>query len=165
MSAATQGSEESGAEAETRDGSDSTVNFISDSDKSVEVIIGLYSDVTEEDLLGRSDDEEEEIFLNASTYTLVHETFSKDFYPELLTEFGKFEQATPAKDVIIEKEIDDGKSEKKVPALVTKESTESAEASKPTAKPEIRIRPISKEETEIPLYDNKFLVDLGLITC
>ncbi len=54
-------------------------------------------------------------------------------------------QATPAKDVVVEKEIDDGKSEKKLPvdkwksekklpALTEKESTESAEASKPTAK-------------------------------
>ncbi len=61
------------------------------------------------------------------------------------------------------KEFDDGKSEKKVPALLTKESTESAEASKPTAKPEIVTPPISKEETDIRLYDDKFLADLGCI--
>ncbi len=44
-------------------------------------------------------------------------TFSdmdEDFDPALPTEFWKFEQATPGKEVVIEKEIDDGKSEKKL---------------------------------------------------
>ncbi len=40
MSAATQGSGESGVESETRDSSDSTVVIISDSDKSIEVTPG-----------------------------------------------------------------------------------------------------------------------------
>ncbi len=73
---------------------------------------------------------------------------------------------------MVEKEIDDGKSEKillqeegkseeKVPALVKKESTECAEASKLKAKPEIVTPQIPKEETEVHLHDNKFLADLG----
>ncbi len=56
--------------------------------------------------------------------------------------------------------MEEGKSEKKVPALVKKESTESAETSKPTAKSEIVTPPITKEETEIRLHDDKFLIDL-----
>ncbi len=106
----------------------------------------------------------------------------KDFDRALPTEYGKFEQATPAKDVVIEKEIESGKSEKKLPtndrksekkiqieegksekkvqALVKKESMESADASKPTAKSEIVTPPITKEETQIRLHDDKFLIDL-----
>ncbi len=60
--------------------------------------------------------------------------------------------------------MEEGKSEKKEPVLVKKESTESAEASKPTAKSEIVTPPITKEETEIGLHDKKFLADLGHIT-
>ncbi len=167
MSAAIQGSEESSVKAETRNGSDYTVKAESESEKSVEVTPGSSGDVTEDDLLGRSEDEDGEIFSDCSTHTLIQETFSdmdKDFDPELPTEFGKIEQATPAKDVVIEKEIDDGKSEKKVTALVMKDSTESTEASKPTAKPEIVTPTIPKEETEIRLHNEKFLADLGRIT-
>ncbi len=68
------------------------------------------------------------------------------------------------KDVVIEKEIDYVKSEKKVPALVMKESTKIVEASKPTAKLEIMTPPIPKEETEIRLHDTMFLADLIRIT-
>ncbi len=45
-----------------------------------------------------------------------------------------------------------------------KESTESAEASKPTAKSEIVTPPITKKETEVGLHNKKFLADLGRIT-
>ncbi len=41
---------------------------------------------------------------------------------------------------------------------------ESAEASKPTAKPEIVTPMIPKEETEVHLQDDKFLADIGRIT-
>ncbi len=58
----------------------------------------------------------------------------------------------------------EGKSEKKVPALVKNESTESTDASKPTAKSEIVTPPITKEETEIGLHDKMFLADQGRIT-
>ncbi len=163
MSAATQGSEVSGIECGARYGSDSPI-IIDDSvsEKSVKVTPGSSGDVTDDELLGKSEDEEEEIFSDASTDTMVPDTYSdidEDFDPDLPTEYGKFEQATPAKDVVVEKENDNGKSEKKlpvdngksekklpveegksekqVPALVKKESTESAEASKPSAKPEI----------------------------
>ncbi len=169
---------ESCVEAETRDGSDSTVNLISASDKFIEVAPGSSVNVTEEELLRQREDEEEDIFLDSSTHTIVPDTFSdmdEDFDPELPTEYGKFEQATHVKDVVVEKEIDNGKSEKKlpfddgkfekkVPALVKKESTESAEASKPPAKPEIVIPLIAKEETDILIHNDKFLADLGCIT-
>ncbi len=70
----------------------------------------------------------------------VQETLSDvddDFNPDLPTEFGNID---PAKDVVVEKEnteIDDGKSEKKAPVLVKKESTESAKVSQPPATPKI----------------------------
>ncbi len=105
----------------------------------------------------------------------IGETFSdrdEEFDPDLPTRYGDISQATPVKDVVVEKEIDDGKSEKKlpvdegksekiVPALAKKESMESAEASKPTAKSEIKTPPINKEDSQVSLHDNKFLLDLG----
>ncbi len=82
------------------------------SEKSVEVTPGSTGEGTDDNLLGRSEDEVEEIYPDAFTHTIVPDTFSnidEDFDPALSTEYGKFEQATPAKEVVIEKEIDDGK--------------------------------------------------------
>ncbi len=137
MSAATQGSEEGCVEAETRDGSDSSVVTEKESEKSVDVTPRSSIDVTDDDLLGHSEDEEGEIFLDCSTHTLVQETLSDmddDFDQDLSTEFGTIEQATPVKDMVVAKEnteIDNGKSEKKVPVLEKKESMESTEVSQP----------------------------------
>ncbi len=64
------------------------------------------------DLLRKNEDEEEEIYSDASTHTVVPDTFSdmdKKFY------FKKIEQATLVKEMVVEKEIDDGKYEKKLP--------------------------------------------------
>ncbi len=50
--------------------------------------------------------------------------------PDLPTGYEESDQATPAKDVVIEKantEADDGKFEKKLPLLMKKSNTESAE--------------------------------------
>ncbi len=72
--------------------------------------------MTDDDLLGRSKDDEGEIFSDCSTHTLVQEDLSDmddDFDPDLPTEFGTIEQATPVKDMVLEKEIEKGKSEKK----------------------------------------------------
>ncbi len=48
-------------------------------------------------------------------------------------------QASPAKDKVAEKETNEGNSEKIVPALEKKDSTEGTEASKPTAISELNI--------------------------
>ncbi len=189
MSAATQGSEKSGVETGARDGSDSPI-IVDDSvsEKSVKVTPGSAGGVTDDDLLGRSEDEKD-VYSECSSYTMVGERPShpdEDFDPYLPTRYGDISQATPVKDVVVEKAIDngksekklpiddgksekklpieEGKSEKKVPALVKKESTESAETSKPTAKLEIMTPPITKEETEVRLHGKKVLADLGHIT-
>ncbi len=63
----------------------------------------------------------------ASTSSIELED-DREFDPELPTEMESSVQTTPAKDVVIEKEnaaTDYGKSEKKVPAKPTTESTES----------------------------------------
>ncbi len=62
-------------------------------------------------------------------------TFDRD----LPTGYEESDQATPAKHVVVEKvntEADNGKSEKKLPLLMKKSSTESEEASKRQAKTE-----------------------------
>ncbi len=149
---AIQGSKESGVESGASDGSDSPI-IISDSvsEKSVEATPGSTRDVTESNLLGKREDEEGEIYSDASTHTVVPDTFSDmddNFDTALPTEFRKFEQATPVKEVVVEKEIDDGKSEKKlptdkrksekkVPEFLKNDCIKSAEVSKPTAKSEI----------------------------
>ncbi len=49
----------------------------------------------------------------------IGETLSdhdEEFDPDLPTRYGDINQATPVKDWVVEKEIDDGKSEKKLPA-------------------------------------------------
>ncbi len=190
MSAATQGSEESEVESGARDGSDSPIIIVNSvSEKSVKITPRSAVEVTDDDLLRRSEHEQEEIYSDASNHTMVPDTLSdmdEYFNPALPTECRIFELVTPAKDVVIGKEIDDGKSEKKllvddrksekklpieegksekkVPALVKKKSTESAEASKPTAKSEIVTPPITKEKTEVGLHVQMFLADLGHIT-
>ncbi len=111
MSAATQGSEESGVESEARDGSDFqivVIDFVSE--KSVKDTHRSTGDVTEYDLLGKSDDDEEDVFSDISNRTFVPESFSdvdKDFDPFLPTVFEKSDQTTPAKEVVIEKTNDD----------------------------------------------------------
>ncbi len=113
-------------------------------------------------------DEEGEIF-SESNHTLLQETLSNivnDLDPDLPTEFGNINQATPVKDVVVEKEnteIDEWKSEKKVPVLAKKKSMESTKVSQPPATPKIMNveRQNVKEETEVRLHDEKFLIYLG----
>ncbi len=158
--------------AETRDGLDSKIETEQVSVKSVYVTPGSSGDVTDDDLLRHSEDEEGEIYSDSSIHTLVQETLSDmddDFDPDLPTEFGIIDQATPSKDVVVEKEnteIDDGKSEKKVPVLVKKESTESGKVSQPSSNTKIlNIKTKNvKEETEVRLHDEKFLIDLSCKT-
>ncbi len=95
-----------------RDGSDSPI-IIDDSvsEKSVKVTPWSAGGVTDDDLFGRSEDEED-VYSECSSHTMVGETLSnpdEDFDPDLPTGYGDIGQATPAKDVVGEKEIDDGK--------------------------------------------------------
>ncbi len=72
----------------------------------------------------------------ASEHTVVKETFSdpdEHFDPDLPTGYTESSQASPAKDKVAEKDMDEGNSEKIVPALEKEDSTKSYEASKPTA--------------------------------
>ncbi len=87
MSTANQGSDESGVESETRVSSDSTIVVISDSEKSVEVTLGSACEVTDDDLLRRSEDEED-VYPECSSHTIVGDTLSdrdEEFDPDLPT--------------------------------------------------------------------------------
>ncbi len=83
--------------------------------------------------------------------------------------YGINDQAAPAKDVVVEKdktEIDDRKSEKKVPVKATTESTESMKTSKPHVFKENLVVESQNVavETEFRLHDEKFVKDLSRIT-
>ncbi len=57
---------------------------------------------------------------------------SSDFNPDLQTEYKPPSKANPEKDLVVvvtKHEIDEGKTEKKIPESTTKSSTESSEAS------------------------------------
>ncbi len=108
MSATNQGSAERGVEAETRDGSDSTV-VGTDSDLSTVVPPGSSGEANDDDILKVSDGS------MASEHTVAKETFSdrdEDFDPDLPTGYTESSQASPAKDKVSEKDIDEGNSEK-----------------------------------------------------
>ncbi len=120
-------------EPETRDSSDSTiVNTISNSDVSSVVPPGSSGEVNNNDLLGLSDES------MAAEHTVVKETFSdENFDPDLPTGYSESSQASPAKDKVAEKDMDEGNSEKIVPALEKEDSMKSTEASKLTATSEV----------------------------
>ncbi len=92
----TQGSEKRGVEAETRDGSDSTVvGNLSDSEQSTVVPPGSSGEANDDNLLGVSDDS------MGSVHTVLKETFSngdEDFNPTLPTGYKESSQASPVKD-------------------------------------------------------------------
>ncbi len=127
-----QGSEEGYVETGTV--VDETVVLI---EKSTNFAPGLTGDVTEDDLLGQSEEDvnEGEVLLDRSNATFVPETHSdvdENFDPDLPTRYRDIDHATPAKDVVIKKELTDteeGKSKKKVPAVA--KSTEIVMASTP----------------------------------
>ncbi len=64
----------------------------------------------------------------------THSDDDRSFNPALRTGYEETDQATPVVVKKVNTEVDDGKSEKKVPPLMKKSSTESAEAPKPPAK-------------------------------
>ncbi len=137
MLVATQGSEAGSVEAESKDGSYSTgiEKFEIVIEKTSEVAHGSTVDATDEDLLGHSgsNSDEGEVYLDTSNITMVPENHSdvdSDFNPDLPTNYGIKDQATPAKDVVIESEKTeiDGKSEKNVPVPMMKDSKDKAEA-------------------------------------
>ncbi len=171
MSAATQGSEESCVEAETSNGSASTSSLeLEVTEKSSEVAPGSTGDVSEEDLLSHSesDGNDGDALSDRSNTTMVPETHSDDdreFDPELPTEMELADQATPAKDVVVESEntdANDGKSEKKVPTKLTTESTESLTV---VIKERLVVERENVEvETIIRLHDEEFMKDLCHIT-
>ncbi len=160
MSATNQGSEERGVEAETRDGSDSTiVGTLSDSDVSTVVPPGSSGEASNDDILGVSDNS------MASEHNVVKETFSnrdEDFDPDLPTGYTESSQVSSAKDKVAEKDIDEGNSEKIAPALEKKDSMMSAEASKPTATLEINTSLTKLEESLNSPGDDSVLKELGL---
>ncbi len=124
MSAPVEGSMESGVEE--------------DSEQSVESFPESTGSRTDDELLGNDDDNDGSSI--SFTRTITMDTQSNDersFNPALPTGYEETDQATPLKDVVIEKaniEVDEGKSEKIVPLLTKKSTTERAEASKPPAK-------------------------------
>ncbi len=176
MSAATQGSEEGSVEAETSNGSTSTssTELVAVTEKLTEVAPGSTSDATEDNLLSHSDSDgnEGEVQSDSSNATMVPDTFSDDdseFNPELPTRMELSNQTTPAKDVVIKKEnaaTNNWKSEKKVLATPTTQSTESVMVAKPHVITEKLVieRQNVEVETEIRLQEEEFMKDLCQIT-
>ncbi len=73
--------------------------------------------MTDDDLLRRSEDEEE-VYSECSSHTMVGKKLTdsdKEFDLDLPTRYKVISQSTPAKDVVVEKNIYDRKSEKKLP--------------------------------------------------
>ncbi len=134
--------------------------------KPSEVATRSSGEATQEELLGHSKDDsnEEEVYLDCSTHTLVPNTSSGDdkvFNPVLPTRMGGQDQTLLAKEEVAKNgniEIDDGKS-----AIVqvnsTMESTDNLMASKPQEDKEIKV--IEKQEASGGLedcpQDDKFL--------
>ncbi len=117
------------------------------------------SDANNDDLLGVSDDS------MGSVHTVTKETFSdhdEDFDPTLPTGYKESSQASPAKDKVVEKNTDEGNSEKILPTLEKKNSTEGSEASKPTAISEVNTSINILEESPKSLEDDSVLKELGL---
>ncbi len=175
MSAATQGSEESCVEAETSDSSASMSSLeLEVTEKSFEVAPASTGDVSEDDLLSHSgsDGNEGDALSDGSNTTMVPETHSdndREFDLELPTEMELADQATPAKDVVVESQntaANDGKSEKKVPTKLKTESTESVMVAKPLVIEEKLVvkRENVEVETVIRLHDEEFMKDLCHIT-
>ncbi len=175
MLIATQGSEESGVKSTSRDGSDSPM--IIDS-LSPDVTPGSTGRGTDGVLLGISDHENGDIFSDASsTPTITAESFSNHedpLVPDLPTGQDEGIQASLAKELVVRKETEEGKTAKEVPSKeensfkivpqLAKESTESAKVLKLEANPEISTTPTMTDETQVSLHGDKFLHDLTHVT-
>ncbi len=183
MSATNQGSEESSARAETSDGSacmdqgtglnkpESAVV----SEKPTEVTAGSTGHLTDDQLLGLSEDDSDkgDVSSDSSNETIVPDTFSdrgSDFNPDLPTRLDGQEQTPLAKDGVVKSnkpEADEGKSEKTVPGEATTKSSEVEMASKPLEVKDDSVvekhEPRSSEE-KIGLKDERFVLDPNQIT-
>ncbi len=142
-SASNQGSEGVCVEAETSDGSDST-DHISGINTEVPIVVSSESsevapssgDATDENLLGHSEDDEEDNsdHTDTSTHTIIIGTQSdndEDFNPDLPSKCGNQTQTALEKELVDEVDKTEGKSEKIVP-MTAATSSESKMDSDPS---------------------------------
>ncbi len=147
MSTTNQGSEGSCARAETSDGSARTdqetgltnVESAVVSEKPMEVAVGSTAQLTDNQLLGLSEDDcdKGDVSSDSSNETIIPETLSdrdSDFNPDLPTSLDCQDQTPLKKDGVVESdkpEADEGKSEKTVLVEATTKSSDIEMASKP----------------------------------
>ncbi len=178
-----QGNEESSAGAETSDGSARTdqetgLNNIESSvvsEKPTEVAAGSTGELTDDQLLGLSEDDSDkgDISWDSSNETIVPNTFSdrdSDFNTDIPTRLDCQDQSPLEKDGVVESdkpEADEEKSEKTVPVEATTNSSDVEMASEPLEIKDNNViekhEPHSSEE-KCSLKDERFMLDPNRIT-